>query len=68
MSKSNQLCVTSESDAEAQLKALYGVTPIRAGSNRTHVFWCVKNKRAEMSRATRHKNGEGKPLYIVDVK
>ncbi len=65
--KSNTLVVRDERDAESQLKALYGKTPMRAGCNATHAFWYVGKKRASMSRRSTHRDGNNQPLYMVGV-
>lgn len=64
----NRFPVTSEVEAEQQLKVLYGRAPIRTGGSRTHVTWFIKNKTASMARASHHRNGRNEPLYIVEVK
>lgn len=66
--KKNILVVRSQQDAEEQLKALYKKAPVRAGSNRTHVYWYVGKHRAEMARTSTHRDGNGQPMFMVEVK
>lgn len=70
MSKpTNRFAVTGEKEAEDQLKALYGRAPVRTGSTSAHrLTWFVKNRSAQMARASTHRNGAGQPLFIVEVK
>lgn len=68
MNPHNRFAALNERDAEDQLKALYGSKPIRTGATATHVTWFVKSKTARMARASHHRNGAGKPMYIVEVK